>query len=151
MIQSHISKLFFSTNYYKQLIFFILFSYQFLSFCQSLDQLQYKYNTNNNQLNHIKDVDSASASTDDLDNQDLNNYRYDLNGQLSKDAAEGILEIKWTISGKVKQVNIDDNADGAADRTLQFKYDAIGNRIKKVETAPHNSQLIIYVTQQANC
>ena len=133
-------------NKYKILRFSIFQFFNLLifqSFSQSsLDQLNYNYNANNNQLNYIIDEVGSIVSTDDLDNQILNNYRYDLNGQLSKDAAEGILEIKWTISGKVKQVSIDDSEpnDGIADRTLEFKYDALGNRIKKTETIISSSE-----------
>ena len=102
----------------------------------SLDQLQYNYTSNTNQLNSISDAIGSTISAVDLDNQTTNNYAYNATGQLTKDEAEGILQITWTASGKVKQVSIDDTEpkDGIADRTLQFKYDALGNRIRKIET-----------------
>ena len=115
---------------------FLILHSAFLIGQNSLDQLQYNYISNTNQLISISDAIGSTISTVDLDNQTINNYAYNATGQLTKDDAEGILEITWTASGKVKQVSIDDTEpkDGIADRTLQFKYDALGNRIRKIET-----------------
>lgn len=117
----------------------VIFSFLFFHtiFCisqNSLDQLQYNYNNTTNQLNFITEGVSSTVSTVDLDNQIANNYEYDKNGQLIKDRAEGIEEMSWTFSGKVKQVNIDDDGDAVVDRIILFKYDAAGNRVKKIES-----------------
>ena len=138
-----------------KILFFLIFQFfnfsifQFPSFSQnSLDQLQYNYIYGTNKLESINDAISSTTSTIDLDNQNANNYEYDAIGQLTKDEAEGILSIEWTISAKVKQVSIDDNNDGVEDRTLDFLYDALGNRIKKTETfitTPNPQRTTFYV------
>lgn len=118
-----------------------------LSFAQpSFDKLEYTYNSNTNQLNYIKDAVGISVSPVDLDSQISNNYQYDANGRLISDVAQGILKIEWSSSDKIKQVSIDDSKDGIADRTLQFIYDAMGNRIKKTETyhSYHTPQVVTY-------
>ena len=105
------------------------------SFSQTtIDNQTYNYGSTNNQLQSITDVVNASTSTIDIDNQAGTNYAYTAIGQLSKDEAEGILSIEWNASGKVKHVSLDDNNDLTEDRTLDFLYDAMGNRIKKTET-----------------
>lgn len=118
----------------------------FISVCYStlygqhtLDQLEYNYNSETNQLNYIIDNVSSSSSTVDLDNQNIDNYEYDLSGHIIRDELEGITEIQWTANGKVKQVSIDDNADGVADRIIQYKYDVLGNRVKKIDTSVSTS------------
>jgi YD repeat-containing protein len=100
----------------------------------SMDRLEYIYAGGSNRLRYITDVVPAAASTVDLDNQPSGNYSYDAGGRLIRDRSEGILSMAWTVSGKVKQVQLDDDADHAADRTLSFSYDALGNRVKKTET-----------------
>lgn len=116
------------------LLFFILTNSSHAQ--HSLDQLQYNYNSSTNQLNYITDDISTTTSSSDLENQSLNNYDYDSNGQLTKDESEGILTINWNAKGLIKMVSIDDTEpqDGIADRSLEFKYDALGNRVKKIET-----------------
>lgn len=117
------------------IITFLILNSTFL-IAQTLDQLEYSYNINTNQLSYIKDAIGSSISTIDLDNQSNGNYKYDANGQLIADASEGILKIEWTVTGKVKEVSIDDfePRDGISDHTVQFKYDAMGNRVKKTDT-----------------
>jgi len=56
-----------------------------------------------------------------------NNYQYDEKGQLKKDLQEGIEEILWYQSGKVKSITR--NAEG---NDMRFYYGPMGNRIAKV-------------------
>lgn len=57
------------------------------------------------------------------------NYQYDLTGQLVKDNAEKISNIKWTVYGKVSEVVY----TAAANKPdLKFVYDATGNRVAKI-------------------
>lgn len=114
-----------------------------------LDKLEYNYYANTNQLKHIDESVPLTSITDDLENQSVgNNYTYDANGRLTADASEGILKIEWTVAGKVKSVEIDDSVplDGIADRIIQFTYDAMGNRVKKLVTdiTTLNPQLTTY-------
>jgi RHS repeat-associated protein len=58
------------------------------------------------------------------------NYRYDQLGNLIKDEREGIVNIQWTVAGKVKQV---EKTDGTV---LTFAYGADGQRLWKEVTPP---------------
>jgi hypothetical protein len=57
-----------------------------------------------------------------------NNYGYDGEGRLVRDDAEEIASIKWTVTGKVKEVN---RTSGSTKKNLKFRYDAMGQRIAK--------------------
>jgi hypothetical protein len=68
-----------------------------------MDSLNYIYERDedgqllNNKLNSVRDEVSASNYSEDIDNQSENNYEYDLIGNLTKDSAEGLDPIKWTL------------------------------------------------------
>ncbi len=86
-----------------------------------LDNLEYNYNTNNNQLNYITDAAITGLRDDDLESQTLtNNYQYDASGNLIIDQSENINGITWTPDGKVRTV-----------KNVKYLYDASGNRIMK--------------------
>ncbi len=57
-----------------------------------------------------------------------NNYKYDEEGRLIQDLAEGIENIVWRVDGKVKKV-IFTSVSGK--NNLEFDYDAFGRRIAK--------------------
>ncbi len=135
-----------STNqhfYWLFILFELFINYSFAQ--KSYDNLEYKYVSGTNKLDYVKDAVSATTYTDDIDNQSASNYAYDSNGQLIKDAAEGILDIDWTTSGKIKKISLDDGTDGIADRTLEYKYDGAGNRVKKIETAGASITTTYYI------
>ena len=97
------------------------------------DKLTYNYADSDgdgiidhNKLLRIDDTKLASTLTTDLDDQGSGiNYSYDDIGQLIGDDAEGISNIYWTPSGKVKGVTYEGG------KIISFDYDALGNRIKK--------------------
>ena len=89
------------TNHNKILFHFLLMS--LLNLCDikvsisqitQMDNLQYNYTSNTNQLNFVKDDVSAANFTIDIDSQMVDNYAYDKIGNITKDQQEGILEIK---------------------------------------------------------
>lgn len=82
--------------------------------------------------NFTTDIDDQLANFDSTQtgNPAFNNYRYDEIGNLISDKAEGIDLIEWMVSGKVK--NIQRATSGATGTNLKFEYDALGNRIRKV-------------------
>jgi hypothetical protein len=87
---------------------------------------QYKYNTN--KLRSVDDATVTAASTSDLEDQGIDNYEYDDIGNLLKDDQEDIQEIKWTVYGKVQSVT---RKAGSTKPSLEFSYDASGNRVAK--------------------
>jgi RHS repeat-associated protein len=45
----------------------------------------------------------------------------------------------------IKELTLDDNNDGVLDRTLQFKYDAFNNRVKKIEISAISTIITYYI------
>ena len=134
-----------------QIILLLFFHY---SYSQQIDDQTFHLIDGTNQIDYVSDNVDSLTSAIDIDNQSVDNYKYDAIGNLTKDQQEGILEIKWNATKKVKEVSIDDSKphDGVADRTLQFKYDALGNRIKKIETfiTTSSPQLTTYYVYNAS-
>lgn len=71
---------------------------------------------------------SADAYQSDIDNMVVDNYGYDQIGNLVRDNDANIGNITWSIYGKIKSINFNDNS------SLLYKYDAGGNRIYKEYT-----------------
>ena len=107
---------------------------------QLMDDFEYTYQNLNqsNKLDHVKELmtDDALFSNDLDDDQQAGNYAYDNIGNLIKDEAEGIVDIKWTVSGKVKEIIKDKSDVNNPSSDLEFVYDAGGNRIAKI-VKPH--------------
>lgn len=80
-----------------------------------------------NQLAYVYDNPAlSSVSITDIDNQSTYNYTYDKIGNLKSDVSEGIVNIIWTVYGKIKAISKGGTND------LEFVYDAGGNRITKI-------------------
>ncbi|GAL87798.1 RHS repeat-associated core domain-containing protein [Sporocytophaga myxococcoides] len=101
-----------------------------------MDDLTYKYETiangytrNTNRLRSVSDAVGNGNYADDIDNQANNNYDYDEIGNLKSDVQEGIDTIEWTVSGKISKVT---RSSGITKPDLEFKYDALGNRVAKI-------------------
>ena len=76
----------------------------------------------------VDDGVADNAFSQDIDRQLPNNYTYDAIGNLIKDNAEEIQNITWNVYGKMTSVvNI------KKERSLNFYYDASGNRVKKLD------------------
>lgn len=83
-----------------------------------------------NQLDHVDDDPTISANYgDDVDDQAAGNYTYDEIGNLIDDNQEFIDNIEWTIYGKIRRITRD---AGSTKPDLEFRYDAMGNRICKI-------------------
>src|SRR5690606_15948341 len=89
-----------------------------------MDDFDYSYNTNSNQLIELNDPLVTSAFGDDIEGQ--YHYDYYANGNLDEDITGGIYRVYWTPSGKIKEIR---KTDGSK---LEFVYDATGNRIAKI-------------------
>ncbi len=95
-----------------------------------------------NQLASVQDAIGDANYTIDIDNQDAFNYEYDKIGNLVKDKKEGILNISWTVYGKISSITKDADKNQATtnDRTtIEYTYDAAGNRISKTVIPPSGS------------
>jgi hypothetical protein len=82
----------------------------------------------------VNDAVSATNFTNDIDNQNAANYKYDKTGNLIEDVSESI-RIHWTYYNKVKQIDsvkLTPPKYGLVWATkLRMKYDALGNRVVK--------------------
>jgi RHS repeat-associated protein len=119
----------------------------------SMDDLTYQYPKDaggkilNNRLRYVQDPVPDNYYAEDINSQtSLNrtqvlaerlpeqatdNYIYDKIGNLVKDKKEDITKIEWTVYGKISKITKND----AASTTIEYEYDASGNRIyKKVST-----------------
>jgi RHS repeat-associated protein len=118
----------------------------------AMDSLTYKYYKGTNQLRQVRDAvgDNTYQSQEDnliadIDNQtDTSNYVYDEIGNLVKDKAEGISNIKWSVYGKILEITRT-ATDKVPVTTIQYAYDAQGNRIGKITDAGGEKQYTWYV------
>ncbi len=97
----------------------------------TMDSFTYNYGTvdSQNKLNSVYDSGDGIDYGDIRSNQVAVNYTYNNIGQLINDEQEKIIDIQWTVSGKVKSIERDD-FEGYND--VSFFYDAMGNRIGKL-------------------
>ncbi|MBW7914991.1 MAG: hypothetical protein H3C54_15100, partial [Taibaiella sp.] len=66
-------------------------------------------------------------------------YAYDAIGNLIQDTKEGITKISWTVYGKIESI---EKSDGT---TINYSYDAAGNRISKTVTKAGATNTTSYV------
>lgn len=110
-----------------------------------MDNLSYGYNRDaqgrlvNNRLRHVKDAVTASSYSEDIDGQEDDNYQYDGIGNLIKDNAGNLDQIKWTVYGKIESIQ---KKDGPR---INYGYDASGNRISKSVNTNSGSNTTYYV------
>ncbi|HWJ25648.1 MAG TPA: RHS repeat-associated core domain-containing protein, partial [Flavisolibacter sp.] len=110
-----------------------------------MDDLNYGYNKDasgrllNNRLRHVKDRIADNKYTEDIDNQPDDNYLYDGIGNMIKDGAGSIDQIKWTVYGKIESIQ---KKDGTK---ISYVYDVSGNRISKTVSTSSSSNTTYYV------
>ncbi len=107
---------------------------------QAMDDFDYSYEVNSvgrlsNRLDHVIDPTLDGNYTNDIDEQQMDNYTYDNLGQLKSDRSEHIDNITWTVDNKVKEVIRDGlpTPKGDYPSDLEFKYNASGQRNVKIE------------------
>jgi YD repeat-containing protein len=111
-----------------------------------MDSLNYRYYAGTNQLRRITDSIGANGYNDpegrivDLDGQPDSNYIYDAIGNLIKDSAEKITNIKWNVYAKIQEIT---KNDAGAITTIKYTYDALGNRISQTVIPPAGGDRIV--------
>jgi hypothetical protein len=95
----------------------------------NMDDFTYNYETNRNRLTHVNDA-YGNVTGIDLPNQYAGIYYNDRMGNLVADASEDIASIEWDVRGKVRKVT---RTAGSPKSDLEFFYDAMGQRVMKVE------------------
>ncbi|MBC7390409.1 MAG: hypothetical protein H7329_14425, partial [Opitutaceae bacterium] len=91
----------------------------------AMDSMTYHYLAGTNQLDYISDPVNNNNYKEDIDNQTIHNYTYDSIGNLTKDNAEKISSIEWTVYGKISKILKTDTTE------ISYIYDAAGQRIAK--------------------
>lgn len=95
-----------------------------------IDDLNYDYGTNDltNKLNKVTDIAGVQLHLGDFEdgtNTDPNDYDYDANGNMITDKNKAITGIVYNYLNLPEQVNM-------AAGTIDFWYDANGNKLRKV-------------------
>lgn len=91
-----------------------------------------------NRLSHVGDAIAASNYDTDIDpGQITANYKYDASGQLIQDLDEEIEQIKWTVTGKVKEIKF---VSSSNKKDLKFVYDPMDMRVMKIQYTNDNSK-----------
>jgi len=116
------------------------------------DNLHYNYENTANSSNYkqntnkLRSVDEPTSLTglraDDIDDQEIDNYKYDEVGNLVFDEKEEIAKIEWTMAGKIKSVTRIANSLKA---NLVFTYDTKGHRVSKSVTLNSGTSTTFYV------
>ena len=94
-----------------------------------MDRLFYHYQATSNRLDYVQDTVPAANYAADIDGQNPGNYRYDSIGNLTKDVKNGVDSIYWNVYGKITKVV-------KKDTSINYAYDAAGNRISKTVVKP---------------
>ena len=90
--------------------------------------LKYVHDKQSDQLLFNNDVESQGPLGNDPNSE---NYKYDKIGNLVSDIIGDVQEIKWNIQGKVDEIIFE---SGAPNQSVNFTYDAAGNRLSKITT-----------------
>jgi hypothetical protein len=120
----------------------------------AMDSLSYQYFAGTNQLKRVRDNVPANAYTSpdnkitDIDDQPENNYAYDAIGNLVKDSAEKITDIKWNVYGKITEITRT-ATDAVPTTNVQYRYDALGNRIGQVVTVLNGNKYYTWYVRDA--
>ena len=109
-------------------------AYNIQSAGNEMDNMAYTYVNNTNRLDFVNDISTANDGqfNDIRGGQTTGNYTYDAIGNLTGDVQEEIVEIEWTVSGKIDRIT---RSTSSAYPDLKFGYDGLGNRYKKVAKA----------------
>jgi RHS repeat-associated protein len=95
-----------------------------------IDQLQYGYNPNSNQLNYVTDLVNDPTSTlgdfKEINNNTSQDYTYDGNGNLTEDNNKAISSIAYNYLNLPQTVTVTNKG------TITYTYDAAGNKLRKV-------------------
>jgi RHS repeat-associated protein len=105
------------------------------------------YQRNTNRLRSVDDAVATTGQTDDIEDQQEDNYTYDAVGNLIYDRSEEIESIQWTVSGKVLKVI---RSTTSTKPNLEFTYDASGNRIAKKVIQPNGDYKTTFYVRDAS-
>ncbi|HEU4554192.1 MAG TPA: DUF6443 domain-containing protein [Chitinophaga sp.] len=97
----------------------------------TIDQLSYTYQANSNKLLSVADPsNTTTAKLGDFINGNAtgDDYAYDVNGNLTKDLNKSISAITYN------HLNLPESITITGKGSIQYKYDAAGNKLQKIVT-----------------
>ena len=93
----------------------------------AIDQLEYGYATNSNQLLNVSDAtNDAQGFKDGNSQQTGDDYDYDAYGNMIKDQNKGITHIKYN------HMNLPTEIDFVNNRKISYLYTAMGTKLQKI-------------------
>ncbi|AMC09918.1 hypothetical protein Lupro_00995 [Lutibacter profundi] len=98
-----------------------------------MDNLSYNYLPNSNQLLSVDENDSFAKDVGFKETTTGNDYSYDDNGNLITDANKGIINISYN------HLNLPSQVTFAAEKYIDYIYDATGVKLQKIVTDTGNS------------
>jgi RHS repeat-associated protein len=112
-----------------------------------IDDLNYEYETLSNKLLNVSDDGSIDGFNDgnvfDENNNNLNDYLYDINGNMVKDLNKGILEIEYNHLNLPTAITFSEGNAIGSDKIL-YVYDATGIKLNKTVIDMSDSNGINY-------
>jgi len=97
---------------------------------QTIDSLKYGYQTNSNKLSFVTDRKNNSQSQlgdfKEINNNETADYAYDANANLTKDLNKNISVITYN------HLNLPENISVPGKGSIQYQYDATGNKLRKI-------------------
>ena len=110
-----------------------------------MDDLAYSYrdgNGNSNRLLNVSDAVSNQNTGGFIDgntNPALDDYEYDLNGNMVKDRNKGITSITYN------HLNLPERIEWSANKFITYQYNAAGQKVKKFVENNGNYEIIDYL------
>jgi RHS repeat-associated protein len=115
---------------------------------QTLDSLKYGYNAGSNKLSFVTDrknnAQSVLGDFKEIVNNETADYAYDANGNLTKDENKNITVIRYN------HLNLPDSIVITGKGTIQYLYDAAGNKHRKIVTDNTGSTAKVTMTDYIN-
>jgi len=108
----------------------------------AMDKLRYSYQSGSNKLVRVTDAVTGDPFKEDITSQPANNYQYDASGNLTRDMVQGVTYI-WNADGSIRQVKA---TPTGRTTTIDYTYDASGNRVVKVQSDRIQGQAMSTVT-----
>ena len=97
-----------------------------------IDDLVYQYAPLSNKLINVKDTATKDGFKDGEEEQEGDDYKYDINGNMISDLNKGITNIKYNHLNLPTEVEFHYNDDGVAGAgVISYIYDATGVKIEK--------------------
>ncbi len=112
-----------------------------------IDNLTYVPNTRSNKIKQVIDFSFATEGFSDDNNSTIEDFNYDINGNMTSDTNKGITNIAYNYLNLPNKVifNFQDPDSSTQPKGIKYVYDALGNKLEKkiYETNPINFNVVV--------